>query len=732
LHSETAGKSARIRVPETCFSFEETGNLRDGILSTIGGTPLVRLRRFVPGAGFNLFAKLEALNPGGSIKDRPALAILEDALGSGVIGRDTLIIESSSGNMGIGLAQACRYYGLHFLCVVDPKTAAANLQILRAYGAQIDLVEQPDPETGEFLQARLNRVRELVARNGNAFWPNQYANQKNSHSHYASTMHEVAMALGGRVDFLFVATSTCGTIRGCSEYVRDHGLATRVIAVDARGSLIFSDVRAKRLVPGLGAGLRPPLCDLSMIDECVHVDDLDCIVGCRRLIAREAILAGGSSGGVLAAIEKVKDRIPDGTTCVAILPDRGERYLETLFCDEWVCEHFGTVEHLWNEDLVELDATRRDDSAADRETSVAQVSRLKEMAVKTGDGQPEAPALKSLGTVKRRAVTISGESLVRFGVLPTGELPLLAEPSGPGVNLEAWAASHRELLEQKLQQHGGILFRGFNLKEPEDLETFIRAVSGESLEYRERSSPRHAVKGNIYTSTDYPPSQMIFLHNENSYQQEWPLKIFFFCRQAPETGGETPIADVRKVLARISPEIRDRFAERRWMYVRNFGDGFGLSWHTVFQTTDKGTIERHCREKGIETEWKDGDRLRTRAVRQALARHPKTAELVWFNHATFFNVSTLDPVVRETLLSEFEDGELPTNTYYGDGSPIEPEVLDQLRAAYHAETVSFPWQHGDLLMLDNMLVAHGRAPYTGARQILVGMAEPVSQEQATP
>jgi alpha-ketoglutarate-dependent taurine dioxygenase len=338
---------------------------------------------------------------------------------------------------------------------------------------------------------------------------------------------------------------------------------------------------------------------------------------------------------------------------------------------------------------------------------------------------------RSPGAVRRRAVTASGESLVRLGSLPIGDRPLLVEPLGSRLDLASWAGANRALIEEKLRRHGGILFRGFNLRGPEDLETFIQSVSGESLEYRERSSPRHSVKGNIYTSTDYPPSQPIFLHNENSYQKEWPLKIFFFCRRAAETGGETPIADdVRKVLARIAPEIRDRFASRRWMYVRNFGDGFGLSWQTVFQSADKAEVERHCRARGIEVEWKDGDRLRTRAVRSALARHPKTGETVWFNHATFFHVSTLEPGLRDSLLATFPDVDLPANTYYGDGSPIEPEVLDHLRAAYHAETVSFPWQQGDLLMLDNMLVAHGRAPYAGAREILVGMAEPVSEEQA--
>jgi len=322
--------------------------VHDGILEAVGGTPLVRLRRYLPEARFQLFAKLEALNPGGSIKDRPARLILEHGLSSGRIGPSSVVIESSSGNMGIGLAQACRYHGLRFICVVDPKTTVLNLQVLRAYGAEIDLVAEPDLETGEFLQARIKRVQELLGRVENAFWPNQYESPKNSESHYGTTMREIATALDGNVDFLFVPTSTCGTVRGCGEYVRDHGLATRVVAVDAFGSLIFSAIRAKRMVPGLGASLRPQLCEPSLISECVHVTDLDCVAGCRRLIAREAILAGGSSGGVLAAVEACQDRIPPGSVVVAILPDRGERYLQTLFSDDWVREHFGEVESLWH------------------------------------------------------------------------------------------------------------------------------------------------------------------------------------------------------------------------------------------------------------------------------------------------------------------------------------------------------------------------------------------------
>jgi cysteine synthase A len=321
--------------------------VRGSVLETIGDTPLVRLSRLFPDPGPRVYAKLEALNPGGSLKDRPALAILEESLRAGLLSPGMVVVESSSGNMGVGLAQACRYYGLRFICVVDPKTAVQNLRLLRAYGAEIDFVSEPDAQTGEFLPARLARVRTLLRQLGNAFWPNQYEHAGNPRAHYRTTMREIATALDGRIDWLFVGTSTCGTMCGCGEYVRDHGLPMRVVAVDAVGSLIFGDAPAKRLLPGLGAGLKPPFCDPSLIDRHVHVSDLDCVVGCRRLAMREAILAGGSSGGLIAAVERLAPELPPHAVCVAILPDRGERYLDTVYSDEWVRDHFGEVGDRW-------------------------------------------------------------------------------------------------------------------------------------------------------------------------------------------------------------------------------------------------------------------------------------------------------------------------------------------------------------------------------------------------
>ncbi|MCG8421692.1 MAG: 2,3-diaminopropionate biosynthesis protein SbnA [Proteobacteria bacterium] len=310
--------------------------MHQNILETIGQTPLVRLRRVLGGDKIELFAKLEGFNPGGSSKDRAAFSILRSALQSGRMNRNTVVVESSSGNMGIAMAMACAYYQIRFICVVDPRINRQTVQIMKTYGAEIAMVTDPDPSTNEFLSARLNRVRALVADIRNSFWPNQYGNTENYRAHYRTTMEEIARELDGRIDVLFCATSTCGTIRGCAEYIREHELSTRVVAVDAVGSRIFAKTEGTRRIPGLGAGVKPPLCPYEYIDDTVHVTDLDCVRGCRELLRKEAILVGGSSGGVLSAVHKRLDRIKPGSTCVVIFPDRGERYLDTVFSDQWV------------------------------------------------------------------------------------------------------------------------------------------------------------------------------------------------------------------------------------------------------------------------------------------------------------------------------------------------------------------------------------------------------------
>ena len=324
----------------------------DSILSAIGNTPLVRLDRVFDDLQFNLYAKLEAFNPGGSSKDRPAIKIIRRAIELGaIVPGETVVIESSSGNMGIGLAQACSYYGVRFICVVDRKTTMQNIRLLEAYGAEVELVSEPDPITGELLQARIDRVKSLLFSIPGSFWPNQYANLDNPHAHH-QTMKEIATQLDGKVDYLFCATSTCGTLRGCTEYIREHRLNTKTYGVDAVGSVIFGGQQVcTRLIPGHGAAVRPALFNTTIADDCIHVTDIDCVVHCHQLVRREAILAGGSSGAVIAAVGRVKDLIPEGANCVAILADRGERYMDTIYSNAWVMEKFGDIAYQWQEPM---------------------------------------------------------------------------------------------------------------------------------------------------------------------------------------------------------------------------------------------------------------------------------------------------------------------------------------------------------------------------------------------
>lgn len=341
------------------------------------------------------------------------------------------------------------------------------------------------------------------------------------------------------------------------------------------------------------------------------------------------------------------------------------------------------------------------------------------------------PSLKSLkkpslgGIGPRKVAKVSDIELVkRSQLLPDSSLPLLIEPAAAGVDLISWGKANIKAIESDMHRFGGILFRGFDVPDVDVFNTFCNAVSeGGTLEYKERSSPRSQISGKVYTSTDYPHEQRIFLHNENSYAHRWPQKIFFYCDVEPGGGGETPLADMRKVLQRIDPEIRRKFAEKQVLYVRNFSELAGLPWQSVFNTDDPNEVEEYCSKAGYEIEWRQGSRLRTRRRGPAVVKHPRTGDEIWFNHATFFHISTMAEPLREGLLANFAREDLPNNTYYGDGSEIEAEVMDALRDAYEKETIAFPWQKNDLLMLDNMLTAHARAPFTPPRRILVSMSE---------
>lgn len=281
-----------------------------------------------------------------------------------------------------------------------------------------------------------------------------------------------------------------------------------------------------------------------------------------------------------------------------------------------------------------------------------------------------------------------------------------------------WLVQHRDSVRAIVARHGAVLFRNL----PTGLESFqdiVATLGGDPLAYHERSTPRTEVGGNIYTSTEYPPDQRIPMHNENSYADSWPTHLYFLCVTRAEEGGETPIADSRSVFDRIAPEIRSRFSDGV-VYTRTFREGLGLSWQETFQTTSRAEVERFCRTHGHHFEW-DGAVLRTKTHRPAWRDDPHSGRSVWFNQAHLFHVSALEPDVRDALLLAFDERDLPRNAYYADGSPLRPDDLAAIEQVYRDCALTLHWEPGDLLMVDNMQMAHSRTPYRGQRRILVAM-----------
>jgi len=339
------------------------------------------------------------------------------------------------------------------------------------------------------------------------------------------------------------------------------------------------------------------------------------------------------------------------------------------------------------------------------------------------------PSLKSLGATRRIAVDLAHFNPVKERVLDEGKpLPLVLEPAADQVDLADWAVSNREFIDQKLCKHGGILFRGFGLESPADFEKVAASICGQLYaEYGDL--PREGVAGKVYTSTPYPPDKSILYHNESSHLHSWPSKINFFCVTVADQGGATPIVDCREVYRRLAPPVAREFATKGVMYVRNFSEGLDVSWQRFFHTEDRRAVEEVCRKAGMTCEWNDKDGLRVRQVCRAVIRHPRTGELSFFNQVQLHHIYCLEPPVRDSLLSIFAQEDLPRHVYYGDGSPIPDAVMEHVGEVYEKSAVRFQWEAGDMVTLDNMLTAHARDPYVGARKILVALGDMVDRNQ---
>jgi alpha-ketoglutarate-dependent taurine dioxygenase len=308
------------------------------------------------------------------------------------------------------------------------------------------------------------------------------------------------------------------------------------------------------------------------------------------------------------------------------------------------------------------------------------------------------------------------------------DLPLLLDVTTRAQGALDWAQAYRNDVQRVLGSHGALLVRGLKLNGSAQFGRMLAILFGADLmEYTYRSTPRTAFRGNVYTATEYPANQIIPQHNENAYSRSWPARIGFLCMTPAQSGGETPIADSRVVYQSLPVAVRDRFERGGVLYVRNYSS-LDLPWTEVFQTKDPAVVEQYCTTHGLSFEWRADGGLRTRQSNPAVISHPGTGEKLWFNQAHLFHVSNLGQDMAATLLASVGEENLPRHAYYGDGAPIEPEVLAQIRGIYRKCRIKFSWMKNDLLLLDNMLYTHGRESYTGPRQVLTGMACPVEHQ----
>jgi hypothetical protein len=328
--------------------------------------------------------------------------------------------------------------------------------------------------------------------------------------------------------------------------------------------------------------------------------------------------------------------------------------------------------------------------------------------------------------MRRKAVQTT--ELVQTGFLPgnEGRLPLVITPTVDNVDLAGWCVSHAEDVDRYLDQYGAIMFRGFPLSGAPEFEAVASAIAGELFgEYGDLPSEETGER--IYHSTPYPHDKMILFHNESSHFSSWPLRQFFFCVLPSKEQGESPLLDCREVYQKLDKEIVDAFESKGLKYVRNFSEGVDVPWPEFFHTEDKAEVEAICARAGMGCEWTELG-LRVSQVAKGVRTHPRTGEKVFFNQVQLHHVACLDEDTRTALRQLFADEDLPRHVYYGDGTPIPDEVIDRIGEVYEELCVETPWQAGDLIALDNMLVAHARRPFVGERKIIVGMGKMVHAE----
>jgi alpha-ketoglutarate-dependent taurine dioxygenase len=307
----------------------------------------------------------------------------------------------------------------------------------------------------------------------------------------------------------------------------------------------------------------------------------------------------------------------------------------------------------------------------------------------------------------------------------TRELPNMhAEPSG---DAPSWAAEHREALRAAVAEHGWVRVRGLGLGDPSEAGAVFERLAGELMTEREAFAARERYSDGVYSSAKWPQNQPMCMHHELSYTLEFPGLMMFACLGAPTEGGATAVADAEAVLGALPGDLVERFEREGWLLTRSYSEEIGASVADAFGTDDPDAVEAYCRANAIEFEWQPDGGLRTRQRRSAVVQHPVTGRRCWFNQIAFLSEWTMEPEVREFLVDMYGADGLPFNTRYGNGDPIGEEVVELLNDVYDANTVREPWQAGDLMLVDNIRMAHSRESYEGPREVIVGMADPVQR-----
>jgi hypothetical protein len=310
-----------------------------------------------------------------------------------------------------------------------------------------------------------------------------------------------------------------------------------------------------------------------------------------------------------------------------------------------------------------------------------------------------------------------------------GKLPTLrADASGEAAR---WVAEHRDALRAAVTEHGSLVVRGLGLREAAETEAVFRAL-GTLMTEREGFAERRVYAQGVYSASKWPRNQAMCVHHELSYALEFPSLMLFACLTRATRGGATPVADATAVLEALPAALVERLERVGWLLVRSYNDDIGASVADAFGTGDREAIEMYCRANAIKFEWLPDGTLRTSQRRSALVRHPLTGQRSWFNQIAFLSEWTMNPEVREYLVDEYGEDALPFRTRFGDGDPIGADIVELINGAYEANTVREPWEAGDLLLVDNIRMAHGRDPFEGPREIVVGLADAVRLADCSP